>query len=866
MKKALLFSVILFIISSFALFSQEEQLSYRATRIDVPPVIDGILTDYCWENIGEWYGPFTQQVPEEGTPETERTQVKILYDNYNVYVAFRAYDSEPEKINRWLSPRDQMRGDAVIIVFDSYADKRTAFAFGLTAGGTRLDFLVENFRNDDYSWNAVWEGRTSHDGQGWYAEFRIPLSQLRYSDQNVEQEWGFNAVRLIDRKQELVHLHLIPRMNTGFVFSLATLTGISDLPKSRRIELSPYTSFSYMFSEKEEGNPYATGREHHFGFGLDGKIGLSSDFTLDFTLNPDFGQVEADPSTINLTAFETFYDEKRPFFLEGKNIFGVSGETMLYSRRIGSAPRWRPDEEHGQYSSVPQQTRIISAVKVSGKNKNGLSLGAFNSITAKESARIMRDGQEYKMTAQPLTAYSVARVQQDLNTGNTIIGGKLTSTNRFINDNHLTFLNRNAYTTALDFTQYFKNREYYAMGGFQYSYLEGSQDAMIALQRSPVHFYHRQGAPHLEVDSLRSNLQGNAGVITVGRGGDNKVVTEHAFSWASPGFDVNDLGYLQSADYKMQRGYLAYVENKPSQGILRDYSIVSFYRFMWDYSNANTFSIAGLEGNINFVNKWGFFWSAFYEFKNVDNGMLRGGPPVLLNPRWGTDFVLWTDESKKVSMQFYHGTVLGNQRYAHFAWAEAKYRPVPNLGLAGRVNYTYWRRGLEYVGQQELESGEDIYLMGALRQDIVGFTFRADYSITPDLSIQFYGNPFISSGKYSEFKRATNTTDKTYENRFVILSNDALTYDSEDNSFSVSAEDGSQYSFENPDFSFREFRFNLVLRWEYRPNSMIYLVWAQNRSGSEAEYVSSVSQNYRELLNYYPDNVLMVKLNYWFSL
>ena len=246
--------------------------------------------------------------------------------------------------------------------------------------------------------------------------------------------------------------------------------------------------------------------------------------------------------------------------------------------------------------------------------------------------------------------------------------------------------------------------------------------------------------------------------------------------------------------------------------------------------------------------------------------MLRGGAPVMLGPRWGTDFVLWTDESKKVSARLYHGTVLSDTRYAHFAWTEVNYRPIPNLGLSGRINYTYWNRGLEYVGQQTLETGEKIYLMSAIRQDVAGFTFRADYSITPDLSIQFYGNPFASWGKYSDFKRATNTMDRKYENRFVMLDNDVLNYDQENNRYSVSETNGYQYSFNNPDFSFREFRFNFVVRWEYRPNSKLYLVWSQDRSGSDAAYTSSLNKNVRELFQYYPNNVLMLKFSYWFSI
>jgi hypothetical protein len=842
--------------------------SFRAGRTDAMPRIDGILDDECWESAGEWSGTFTQQQPDEGKPETEETHVKILYDAHNIYVGFRAYDARPEKINRWTTPRDQMKGDWVGVVFDSYADRRTGFCFVLTAGGTRCDLLVFNSDDDDETWDAVWDGKTSVDDKGWYAEIRIPLSQLRYSSDEV-QEWGFHAIRSIDRKQEQSHLNLVPRSNKGYVYSFARLTGISGLPKSRHIELMPYTSFKYIRSPAEEGNPYATGSRWEYGAGLDGKIGLSSDFMLDFTINPDFGQVEADPSTINLTAYETYYDEKRPFFLEGKNIFTnipVADGAIFYSRRIGSPPSWRPEGEDGQYSYVPQQTHIMSAMKLSGKTKNGLSAGLLNSLTAKESARIAdADGREYKMTAQPFASYSAARLQQDFNKGNTVIGGLATAVNRSIKDGHLSALVRNAYTGTFDFEQYFFKRNYFVRGSVSYSHVEGEKEALVAVQRSAVHNFQREGAAHVAVDSSRTHLSGTSGTIRIGKGGESKWQSGHVFSWHSPGFEPNDAGFLQNADEKRINGWAAYVENAPS-GIFRRYTIDPFYNFKWDYSGATTYGVFGLEANMSFVNKWFLYAEGFYESCNVDNGMLRGGPPVKLNPRWGTDLNVETDNSKKVWAQAYHGTMFGEKRYAHYLSFQTSYRPASNLGLSAVWDYTYRNLGLEYVGKSALASGGTAYVMGALRQQVAGITLRMDYSITPDLSIRFYGNPFISTGKYSEFKRATNTVDRKYSNRFDLLDDDVLVYHADDKKYSATDAAGGKYSFSNPDFSFREFRFNLVMRWEYRPNSVVYLVWAQNRSGRANDYLASFGRNTQALFDYVPDNTLMLKLNYWFSL
>ena len=291
-----------------------------------------------------------------------------------------------------------------------------------------------------------------------------------------------------------------------------------------------------------------------------------------------------------------------------------------------------------------------------------------------------------------------------------------------------------------------------------------------------------------------------------------------------------------------------------------------FYRFNWDYNNSYNFGRIGGEANLNFKNKWYSYFCLFYDPRTIETGMLRGGPPLNVDPRWGTDFVIGTDDSKRLSFELYHGTVLGSSRYAQFAFAQATYRPMRNFNLSARLTYGHWEKKLEYVSAPTTDDDGKAYVMGALRNEELILTLRMNYSITPDLSIQFYGNPFFSSGKYTDFKRATNTSDKKYENRFRPLSSDVISYDAEENSYSVSEANGDKYSFDNPDFSFREFRFNLVTRWEYRPNSILYLVWGQERSGSAGQFISSFPQNTKALFSYYPGNVFMIKLNYWFAI
>jgi hypothetical protein len=811
---------------------------YRVERTVRPPVVDGYLADSCWINDGVWSGGFVKQQPDEGSPESEETRLKILYDDRNIYVAFRAFDSEAGKINRWLAPRDMLKGDAVCIVFDSYRDGRTGFAFALTAAGGKADFVCGNSTDDDYTWNAVWKGRASADTCGWYAEFSIPLSQLRYAADTAEQMWGVHAVRVIDRKMETDHLHLVRRNNSGLVFSFGRLEGLRGLPARRRVELLPYASAALG---TQSG---VAAKADLGGAGLDGKVGLSSDFTLDFTVNPDFGQVEADPSTINLTAYETYYEEKRPFFGEGKGIFSMPGETMFYSRRIGASQPGGRSEGRGGVG-------VISAVKVSGKNRRGLALGLLNALTGGGG--------------EPFTSYSVARVQKDIDGGNTVVGGMLTAVNRsYAASSHETLAGQ-AYSGGADFERYFRDREYYVRASVQGSYVAGSREAITTLQRSPVHYFQRESSRHVSVDSMRTDMGGSAGSISVGRAGAGKLVFRQIFRWATPGFDVNEAGYIEEADYMLANGAVGYVDNAP-HGWFRYYDVYVFSRYQWNFGGVNTLGQAGIESTMNFRNKWYLYLCGFYYPRMVESGLLRGGPLVRANPRWGTDVSMGSDQSDRFWMKAYNGTSSASERYSQYAWLEANYRPAPNVGLSARLNYSYHNSSLEYAGQCDAGPAGRVYLMGSLMQHTAGLTLRLDYSISPDVSIQFYGNPFISSGRYTEFKRATDTMSKEYGRRFRTLADGELRYEAAGNRYAVSEAEGMSYGFDNPDFSFRECRFNLVARWEYRPNSIIYLVWGQSRSGTEAGYVGSLGSNLRALSGYSPTDVFMLKFRYWFSL
>ncbi len=436
---------------------------YNTVRLTtIKPQIDGVLDDDCWET-GVWAGDFTQWIPNEGAKPSQKTELTILYDDKNIYVAIRAFDNEPQKIHRKAGRRDDFLGDMVGIAFDSYHDHRTGFEFAVSAAGQKTDVLLTNPSNADINWNAVWTGKAAMEDSAWTVEMEIPLSQLRYSN-SEEQIWGLHCWRWIDRLQEESDWEIQTSTGPGIIYLFGELHGLRNFAKARRIEFLPYDLQKFSTFKKELENPFRYNGQSRMGnFGLDAKIGISSNFTVDLAVNPDFGQVEADPSVMNLTAFETYFEEKRPFFLEGKNIFNfnLGDASIFYSRRIGHSLTFSPTLQPNEYLNMPDNSTILSATKFSGKTAKGLSVGAMQSFTTSEQAEVSSAGITKQITAEPVTSYFVGRVQQDYNQSNTVLGGIFTSTNRFLNHSHLNFMNRNAYTGGLDLLHQWKDKEFY---------------------------------------------------------------------------------------------------------------------------------------------------------------------------------------------------------------------------------------------------------------------------------------------------------------------------------------------------------------------------------------------------------------------
>ncbi len=395
------------------------------------PSINGLIEESSWDLV-EWSGDFIENQPDENTPPSQQTKFKILYDQKYLYIAYRCYDTAPDKIEKRLSRRDGFAGDWVEINLDSYHDKRTGFSFTITAAGVKGDeFISNNGNNWDGSWNPIWYTATNIDDEGWTAEVKIPLSQLKFG-KSKEQIWGLQLTRRLFRKEERSVWQRVPQDAPGWVSEFGELHGLIDIEPQKQLEIQPFAVTQYDTFPEEDGNPFRDGDDFKLNGGLDAKIGITNDLTMDLTVNPDFGQVEADPAAIALDGFQIFFREQRPFFVENKNIFDyqfANGfDNVFYSRRIGRSPQGSIGSSpiNTEFINRPNTTTILGAAKFSGKTKDGWSIGILESVTEREIAKIKDpDGNRRETIVEPLTNYFVGRLQKDFNDRNTYIGGIL---------------------------------------------------------------------------------------------------------------------------------------------------------------------------------------------------------------------------------------------------------------------------------------------------------------------------------------------------------------------------------------------------------------------------------------------------------
>ncbi|MCI0751338.1 MAG: carbohydrate binding family 9 domain-containing protein [Flammeovirgaceae bacterium] len=875
--------LILSISVSLAKAQNDSIKSYTtAPVVGEPPIIDGKLDDAAWELVPWGGGDFKEREPDAGTEPSAQTKFKILYDAKSLYLLFRCLDPEPDKIVRRMSRRDGFDGDFVEINIDSYYDKRTAFSFTSSVSGVKGDeYVSNNGDNWDASWDPIWYLQTSIDAEGWIAELRIPLSQLRFAGK-PEHVWGIQVMRHFFRNKERSNWQYIPPGSPGWVHLFGELRGIKGIKPQKQLEIQPYVVAKAETFQEQENNPYATGSSTGLDVGLDAKIGLTSDITLDLTVNPDFGQVEADPSQVNLTAFELFFREQRPFFIEGNNTLNFpvtqnSDNNLFYSRRVGRKPQGRvnvdeqTDSVEHEYVKPISRTTILGAAKLTGKNRSGFSWGILESITSREFAEVDSlgaDGNHYKrkQLIEPLTNYFVARAQQDIHKGNTVVGAMFTAANREkANVSGLDLLHREAYSGGVDLLHNFYNRKFYISGRGVVSQVKGSREAISRTQTSSVRYFQRPNNKHTTFDSTRTSLTGTGGQLMVGKR-SGRLIGDLAFVWQSPELELNDLGFMSQTDYYSQWFWMQYRVLNP-KGITRSqrYNINQWIDHDFGGRNLN-------EGyNVNMHWEFKNFWQAgtgfTYNVRSASNADLRGGPSIKYP---GSDYY-WmyvnSDSRKKFYVSINPEFGFGHQNYSRsmYIGMSFTYRPINALNLSVSPSFNGNKYELQYVGTSPTDENEDKYVMAEIDQSTVRVVLRATFMVTPNLSIQYYGQPFGTKGNYSDFKFVTDANASELKNRFQKIEDAWLTLNNGEYQVDDDGDTNTDYRFYNPNFNFGQFRSNMVVRWEYIPGSTLFLVWTRERNGDFKGPGGNVIDRYFDF-NEKGYNVFLIKFTYRFVL
>lgn len=854
----------------------QEKKAYPSVRLyQETPRIDGLFDDEIWKEM-VWETGFVQHEPYENRKPSQETGFKIAYDDNNLYVAIRAFDNSPDSIDKRANRKDEPDGDMVGIMIDSYLDHLTSFNFVVSVAGVKSDWIIsDDGENEDFTWDPIWYVHTSVDEGGWNAEMKIPFSQIRFGKKD-KYIWGLEVVRYIFRKEEMSLWQPIPRNGNGWVHFYGELHGIEKIDPRKQLEIAPYAVAQVERMKSEEGNPFLTGKDHRYSAGIDGKVGVTNDLTLDFTFNPDFGQVEADPSEVNLSAFESYFEEKRPFFIEGRNItsFGLSPgdgdlatQNLFYSRRIGRRPQGSPQLEDNEYYDIPVNTSILGALKLTGKTRSGLSVGLMESVTAEEKAEVDGENGRRFETVEPLTNYLLTRVQKDFNQGATRVGGIFTSTYRDINSHNIDFLHSSAYTGGLDFVHEWKDRKYHFGMRTFISQVNGSPTALLRTQTSSARYFQRPDADYVSLDSSRTSLMGHGGSIELGKYSGN--LRYAAFiTWKSPGLEVNDMGFNNYSDEALQIFWVGYNQNEPVS-IFRMININFNQWTSWDFGG----TYQGIGGNVNFYTQFKNYYSIEGMINPngsaLRNTFLRGGPTMRLPGELYAYLGINSDERKKIvgSFRIQGGWEAEQSERATEVELELNTRPFNTLMVSAEPSYSINKPNLQYV-KRETYNGEARYLFGRMEQKTFVLSFRINYSITPNMTLQYWGQPFLSTGRFTRFKRITDPLADEYADRFHEFAGNEISFDEINETYHIDENtDGiNDYMFNNPDYKSMEFRSNLVMRWEYKPGSLLYLVWSQNRNNWITDGPFTFGKDMQTLFDLHPHNIFLVKFSYRFSL
>ena len=864
--------------------------SVAATRRTSPIVLDARIDEPAW-TAAPVITELKQLDPEEGKPASERTEVRFLYDDEALYVGARMFDSRGAAgVTTRLVRRDaNTDSDGFQIVIDSYHDHLGRAFFQVNPSGVKYDALGVGASFPDEAWDPIWDVATLIDSLGWTAEMRIPLSQLRFALAPV-QTWGLQVRRFIQRRQEQDQWAFWGKTESGGPPRFGHLVGLELRGAPQRFELLPYiVTRSRHVRPEVKGDPLNPRSVQDFRVGGDVKYLLTSNLTLDATFNPDFGQVEVDPAVVNLSAFETFFPEKRPFFVAGAGVFefggfncffcsNVSSIESFYSRRIGRVPTGGSlATDAAKFAKVPEYSTILGAAKITGRTQQGITIGLMEAVTKEMQADAMTDnGRRFHVTVEPLTNFLVGRLKRDYRSGKLVVGLIGTSVIRQLDSTFATRLNRHSEMAGTDLLVTWKNQTYSLTGSAAVSSISGDSLAIIQSQTSSAHYFQRpdrarSGLFASRLDSSATSMRGGAGYLRLAKESGN-LLWETTVNARTAGWEVNDISLLRRSDYLWHGGNVMRQWTKPTK----------WYRQVFGIAGAQEqFNLDGDLTDRQFhtflaYTSLGFWnWNGFHIYRPTvyDDRLLRGGPVVRLAP-WH----LWVANVSTDSRRALQLNV--GPSYSHDAdgshgvnvGVNASWKALPNLQLRFGPSFDAGTSTRQYVETVDDATAANFYgkryVMSSIAQRTLSLDTRVAATFTPVMTLEVYAQPFIASGRFFDFKefnaprsRATTVYGRGRGTISSITDADGVVTNY------VIDPDGTgaspAFTIENPDFNVRSLRGNAVFRWEYRPGSTLFVVWTQSRSSSSPLGDFDFRRDRRELFRSHPDNIFLVKLNYW---
>jgi hypothetical protein len=856
-----------------------------AVRRDGPVLIDGRLDEDAWAKAPVSRN-FTQSYPNVGLPDTT-TSVSVLYDDDALYVGIRMLDAHPDSIAAQLARRDAggIYSDWIHLIIDSYHDRRTAFRFTVNPKGVQKDVYTSNDNNEDTNWDAVWDVGTRVDSAGWIAEFRIPLSQLRFGDvpAGTERVWGFQVMRDIARRAERTSFNPWTPDGSGFVSRFGDLTGLAGIPSPQRLEVLPYVSARVTRQPGNAANPFYHSTDTRPNVGGDVRYGLPGGLTLTGTINPDFGQVEVDPAVVNLSAFETFFPEKRPFFLEGSDVFNFGNvirnndygsQTFFYTRRIGRGPIRFPSGAGISYVDMPDVTPIAGAAKVTGR-KGPWTLGLLDALTPEVRADVASSsaGSDSSTAVNPMTNFFAGRVRRDFRDGGTVVGSMLALANRRQSTLFSDLLPGAAGYGGIDFEHRWDKGKYVLSGFGVGSRVNGSENVIAGLQRNSSHYYQRPDAGHLTFDGTRTTLTGHAGEVAIQRNGD--VFGSLAIKNVSPGFEINDVGFHGRVDYRAVSPFLGFQRNQKDRYTLNKFAGV-WWNGAWNGDNQMIFNGFGSNASASFVNHQNANIGFGGQAEAYDDRLLRGGPIARRPANWYTNLNFGTDSRRRMSLNpgVNYSRSVGDDAWNGGVSLFVEARPSTQVRVTVGPSYSRQFSTSQYtrsVGDPlATATFGSRYVFADLDQTVVSLDTRVEWTLTSRLSVQSYLQPFVAVGRYNGFKEFT--TPRRYD--FGVYGRDmggiAATTDADGRvtSYTVDPDAGgpaAAFSFGNPNFNVHSLRGNAVLRWEYRPGSALFFVWQQERNGVEEVFSFDAGRDVGAIFRERPSNIFLVKGVYWLA-